>query len=115
MSQYEITKKLFCVTSDNARNNYTATRNLSKFLLERDGVKWDAQQRHIACLAHVLNLAVKAFLSNLKIMPVDEFEIWRNNLAKPSKPKELSKAAGKKMRWRDGIEAVRMLWKHRRS
>ena len=26
-----------------------------------------------------------------------------------------SKAAGKKMRWRDGIEAVRMLWKHRRS
>jgi len=29
-------------------------------------------------------------------MPVDEFEIWRNNLAKPSKPKELSKATGKK-------------------
>jgi glycosyltransferase involved in cell wall biosynthesis len=25
-----------------------------------------------------------------------------------------SRAAGKKMRWRDGIEAVRMLWKHRR-
>lgn len=24
-----------------------------------------------------------------------------------------SRAAGKKMRWRDGIEAVRMLWKHR--
>jgi glycosyltransferase involved in cell wall biosynthesis len=25
-----------------------------------------------------------------------------------------SRAAGKKMRWRDGIEAIRMLWKHRR-
>jgi glycosyltransferase involved in cell wall biosynthesis len=25
-----------------------------------------------------------------------------------------SRAAGKKMRWRDGVEAVRMLWKHRR-
>jgi glycosyltransferase involved in cell wall biosynthesis len=25
-----------------------------------------------------------------------------------------SRAAGKKMRWRDGIEAVRMLWKHRK-
>jgi glycosyltransferase involved in cell wall biosynthesis len=25
-----------------------------------------------------------------------------------------SRAAGKKMRWRDGLEAVRMLWKHRR-
>ena len=25
-----------------------------------------------------------------------------------------SRASGKKMRWRDGIEAVRMLWKHRR-
>jgi len=26
-----------------------------------------------------------------------------------------SRAAGKKMRWRDGIEAVRMLWRHRRG
>jgi glycosyltransferase involved in cell wall biosynthesis len=26
-----------------------------------------------------------------------------------------SRAAGKKIRWRDGIEAVRMLWKHRKS
>ena len=25
-----------------------------------------------------------------------------------------SRASGKKMRWRDGLEAVRMLWKHRR-
>jgi glycosyltransferase involved in cell wall biosynthesis len=26
-----------------------------------------------------------------------------------------SRAAGKKMRWRDGIEAIRMLWRHRKS
>ena len=26
-----------------------------------------------------------------------------------------SRAAGKKMRWRDGIEAIRMLWRHRRG
>jgi len=26
-----------------------------------------------------------------------------------------SRAAGKEMRWRDGIEAIRMLWRHRRG
>src|SRR5947199_92620 len=36
-------------------------------ILREHGVTWDGPSHHIACLAHVLNLAVKKFLSTLKI------------------------------------------------
>ena len=47
-------------------------------LLEAHGITWDPVRNHIAYLAHVLNLAVKKFLSTLKIQcrtPEDEWEV----------------------------------------
>jgi hypothetical protein len=50
---------------------------LSQRLAEK-GIQWDAKRHHIACLAYVINLAVKQFLSTLKIQsrtPEDEWEV----------------------------------------
>ena len=47
-------------------------------LLEAHGITWDPIHNHIACLAHVFNLAVKKFLSTLKIQCrtlEDEWEV----------------------------------------
>jgi hypothetical protein len=71
---YDIQTKLYCITTDNASNNGTMVRALAR-LLEAHGITWDPVRNHIACLAHVLNLAVKKFLSTLKIQcrtPEDE-------------------------------------------
>jgi hypothetical protein len=63
---YDIQTKLYCITTDNASNNGTMVKALAR-LLEAHGITWDPIRNHIACLAHVLNLAVKKFLSTLKI------------------------------------------------
>ena len=51
-------------------------KELSKLLRNRDGIKWSGTAHHIRCLAHVINLAVKAFLSNLKIAKLSEEHEW---------------------------------------
>jgi hypothetical protein len=67
--------KLFCITTDSASNNIRMMKELS-ILLQDDGVTWDGLAHHIRCLSHVINLAVKAFLSNLKISQVSDEEDW---------------------------------------
>ena len=64
--KYNIHERLYCITTDNAGNNGTLCESLSA-LLEEKGVKWDATRNHIACLTHIINLAVKEFLKTLKI------------------------------------------------
>ena len=51
-------------------------RQLSKLLRNRDGIKWNGPGHHIRCLAHVINLAVKAFLCNLKIAKLSDEHEW---------------------------------------
>jgi hypothetical protein len=53
---YGIQAKLYCITTDNASNNGTMMKALAR-LLEAHGIIWDPVHNHIACLAHVLNLA----------------------------------------------------------
>jgi hypothetical protein len=75
--KYNIHTRLYCITTDNASNNGTMVTALSHRLAEK-GIQWDAERHHIACLAHVINLAVKEFLSTLKIQsrtPEDEWEV----------------------------------------
>jgi len=67
--------KLFCITTDSASNNVKMMKELTK-LLRKDGVTWSGLAHHIRCLAHVINLAVKAFLSNLKATPMSEEQQW---------------------------------------
>jgi hypothetical protein len=71
--------KLFCITTDNASNNYKMMKELSRLLLINDAIVWDGSRNHIPCLAHVLNLAVKSFLSNIKVQPPSEEEQWMDH------------------------------------
>ena len=75
--KYNIHNRLYCITTDNASNNGSLCEALSA-LLDEEGVQWDAMRNHIACLTHIINLAVKEFLKTLKIQertPEDEWEV----------------------------------------
>jgi hypothetical protein len=61
---------------DNASNNYKMMKELSRLLLMEDAIVWDGSWNHIPCLAHILNLAVKAFLTHIKVQPPREEEQW---------------------------------------
>ena len=71
---FNIAEKLFCITTDNASNNKTAMKCLSKLLLKRKGIKWKWQECHISCLNHVIDLAVQAFLKSVKVIEDDKTE-----------------------------------------
>jgi len=64
LEEYGIKEKLFCITTDNAGNNVTLVKELSK-LLAVDGISWDWKTHHIPCLAHIINLVVQKFLKAL--------------------------------------------------
>ena len=40
-------------------------RSLAQKLLAVDKIRWDHQKNHISCLAHIINLIVQKFLSNI--------------------------------------------------
>ena len=76
LHEFDIHAKLFCMTSDSASNNGTMTEELSKFLRKCDLIKWNGPTHHVRCLIHVVNLAVKAFLTILKVAPLSEEHQW---------------------------------------
>jgi len=65
LDEYDIKEKLFCITTDNASNNLTMVKELSRKLLMHDGISWDYETRHIPCLPHIINLVVQRFLKTL--------------------------------------------------
>src|SRR5207248_3085611 len=71
LDDYSIKEKLYCITTDNAANNYTMARELNK-LLTRDHIQWDHRTHHIPCLAHIINIVVQHFLKTLVIEVDDE-------------------------------------------
>ena len=93
--QYEIYQKLFCITTDNASNNDTTCEELSDLLYDSHQIDWDPKKHHIACLAHVINLAVQSFLKNIKVAQMTEVEIFALPSAAPAQlpvvPSESSK------------------------
>jgi hypothetical protein len=73
-SDVNITRKILSVTSDNASNNTTMAQEIGR-LAHKVGIEWDAEQRKIPCLAHVIQLVVKDIVDCLKIQaapPGDE-------------------------------------------
>jgi len=53
-------------TTDNASSNYSITHELQS-TLEASGIEWSALRNHIPCMAHVLQLALGAFMSSLSV------------------------------------------------
>jgi hypothetical protein len=74
LDNYNITEKLFCVTTDNASNNGNCVKFLRKLLSQNKGIEWNEEEHHIRCLNHVINIAVQAFLKKCKVLSTDGVE-----------------------------------------
>jgi hypothetical protein len=55
---------LLCIMTDNAFLNYTMTHKLQS-TLEASGIEWLAFRNHIPRMAHVIKLALGAFMSSV--------------------------------------------------
>ena len=57
---------LLGITMDNGSSNYSMTRELQP-TLEASGIEWPAVRNHIPFMAHVIQLALGAFMSSLGV------------------------------------------------
>ena len=58
--------RLLGITTDNASSNYCMTWELQS-TLETSGIEWSALRNHVPCMAHVIQLCLGAFMSNLGV------------------------------------------------
>jgi len=80
IKEFDIQNKLFCITTDNATNNSKMMRQISKLLKKEFKIKWDPKKHHVACINHVINLAVQDFLKSLKGLSSDSEELETEEL-----------------------------------
>jgi len=67
LDRFELTDgRLLGITTDNASSNYSMTRELQS-TLEASEIEWLALRNHITCMAHVIQLALRAFMSSLGV------------------------------------------------
>jgi len=74
LDEYDLKKRLFCITGDNAANNLTMARHLSSQLAIKDNIVWDPDINYIPCFAHVINLVVQKFIKTVIVTPGDDDE-----------------------------------------
>jgi len=74
LDEYDLKKRLFCITGDNAANNMTMARHLSNHLAVKDNIVWDPDTNYIPCFAHVINLVVQKFIKTVIVTPDDDDE-----------------------------------------
>jgi hypothetical protein len=65
--EFGVTKKVLCITTDNASNNDTMVACLEERLGEQDNV-FQAESCHVSCISHVINLVCQDVLKSLKHM-----------------------------------------------
>jgi hypothetical protein len=101
LAKHNLSRRILAITTDNASNNGTLFHSVTKVLkaqldndqviqneaLDHDLLDLIESQHHLPCLAHVIQLAVKAFLQKLKI------EATNNN--------------NQDIEWEDGEETIR--------
>jgi len=64
---FELTDgRLLGITTDDASSNYSMTHELQS-TLEASGIEWPALRNHIPCMAHIIQLALGAFMSSLSV------------------------------------------------
>jgi len=67
LDSFELTNgRLLGITTDNASSNYSMTRQLQT-TLEASRMEWPALRNHIPQMAHVIQLALGAFMSSLGV------------------------------------------------
>ena len=73
LERFSITKRLLCITTDNAGNNGMMRKELEELLNNLDvNNSWSSDSTKIPCLAHVIQLVVKAILGAFDIKPTTE-------------------------------------------
>jgi hypothetical protein len=72
LERFNITNRLLCITTDNAGNNGTMRKELEELLNNLDiNNDWSSKSTKILCLAHVIQLVVKAILGAFDIKPTE--------------------------------------------
>src|SRR5580692_9787081 len=75
LERCSITKRLLCITMDNAGNNGTMRKELEELIKKLDiNNNWSSESMKIPCLAHVIQLTVKAILYTFNIEPEEEMD-----------------------------------------
>ena len=77
LAKHNISDRVLAITTDNARNNATLTRELQQAL---DSANFCAKQGHIPCLAHVIQLSLKELFGKIRIVPDndDVTTVWHD-------------------------------------
>jgi len=77
LDHFELTDgRLLGISTDNASSNYSMTRELQS-TLEASGIEWPALRNHIPCMAHIIQLALGAFMSRLGVK--DRTKSWETH------------------------------------
>ncbi|GBC23981.2 ribonuclease H-like protein [Rhizophagus irregularis DAOM 181602=DAOM 197198] len=71
LKNFNIESKILEVTTDNASNNVTFLKAVESDLSQRY-IYYDSEDKHVRCLAHVINLAAQQVLTTLKATDNDE-------------------------------------------
>ena len=67
LDRFELTDGcLLGITTDNASSNPSMTRELQS-TVEGSRIEWPTLRNHIPCMAHVIQLALGAFMSSLGV------------------------------------------------
>jgi hypothetical protein len=61
LENYNVTSKIGWHTGDNVTSNDTTLQHLEQ-LLDAKGIIFNAKQRRVRCIAHIINLSLQAFL-----------------------------------------------------
>ena len=77
IGEYDLGSRILCLVTDNAQTNMVMARELQRKAL---GDKWNPEQYHLPCLAHVLALCSKAFMEQLRSQPTNEIFDHNPNL-----------------------------------
>ena len=73
LERFSIIKRLLCITTDNAGNNGTMQKELEEMLNNLDiNNGWSSNSIKILCLAHMIQLVVKAILGAFDIKSTTE-------------------------------------------
>jgi len=74
LDEYDLKKRLFCITGDNAVNNMTMAKHLLNHLAIKNNIAWDPDTSYIPCFAHIINLVMQKFIRAVIVTPGDDDE-----------------------------------------
>ena len=73
LEYFSITKRLLCITTDNTGNNSTMRKELEELLNNLDiNNSWSSNSTKILCLAHVIQIVIKAILGAFNVKPAEK-------------------------------------------